>query len=59
MEYSNCDICAYNRYDEEDECWYCEADLDEDDAGRLIAGHYKSCPYYRNADEYAVVRHQM
>ena len=32
---------------------------DEDDAVRMRQGHYKECPYYRNGDEYAVVRHQM
>lgn len=56
---SNCDTCAYYAYDDEDECYYCEADMDEDDAGRMVSGHYKSCPYYRNGDEYAVVRHQI
>ena len=38
---------------------FCEVDMDEDDAARLMQGHYKECPYYQNDDEYAVVRHQM
>jgi hypothetical protein len=59
MSNSNCDECAYNVYDDEDECYYCEADMDEDDMVRMTQGHYKSCPYYRNGDEYAVVRHQI
>ena len=59
MGNANCDTCAYNVYDDEDECYYCEADLDEDDMARFMEGHYKSCPYYRNGDEYAVVRHQI
>ena len=59
VEYSNCDMCAYNVYDEEDECYYCEVDMDEDDMVRLMEGHYKSCPYYRNGDEYSIVRKQM
>ena len=59
MENSNCDICSNNVYDEDDECYYCEANMDEDDAVRLMAGHYKGCPYYRNGDEYAVVRKQI
>ena len=46
-------------YDDDDECYYCEVDMDEDDAARLMQGHYKECPYYQNDDEYAVVRHQM
>lgn len=56
---TNCDMCAYYGYDEDDECYYCEADMDEDDMVRLMEGHYKSCPFYRNGDEYAVVRHQI
>lgn len=39
--------------------YYCEVDMDEDDAARLMQGHYKECPYYQLDDEYAVVRHQM
>ena len=58
----NCDECAYYEYDEEDEAYYCSVDMDEDDYARLVSngqlGH-TSCPYYRNGDEYAVVRHQM
>lgn len=59
MAGAGCDTCAYNVYDDEDECYYCEVDMDEDDAVRLSQGQYKECPYYRNGDEYAVVRHQM
>ena len=50
---ASCDTCAYNVYDDEDECYYCEVDMDEDDAVRMSQGHYKECPYYRNGDEYA------
>ena len=56
---ANCDSCVYNVYDDDDECYYCEVDMDEDDAARLMQGHYKECPCYQNDDEYAVVRHQM
>ena len=59
MAGASCDTCAYNVYDDEDECYYCEVGMDEDDAVRLSQGQYKECPYYRNGDEYAVVRHQM
>ena len=59
MAGASCDTCAYNVYDDDDECYYCEVDMDEDDAVRLSQGQYKECPYYRNGDEYAVVRHQM
>lgn len=58
----NCDECAFYGYDEEDESYYCSVDMDEDDYARLMIGGqlgHASCPYYRNGDEYAVVRHQM
>ena len=29
---ANCDSCVYNVYDDDDECYYCEVDMDEDDA---------------------------
>lgn len=44
MGSSNCDTCAYNIYDEEDEGYYCEASMDEDDMVRLMEGQYKNCP---------------
>ncbi|MDE6620980.1 MAG: hypothetical protein K2K74_10945 [Lachnospiraceae bacterium] len=59
MESSNCDTCAYYGYDGTDDCYYCEASMDEDDMVRVMEGHYKNCPYYRNGDEYAVVRKQI
>ena len=31
MAQANCDTCVYNVYDEEDEQYYCEVDMDEDD----------------------------
>lgn len=58
MGSSECDTCAYNVYDEEDACYYCEVSMDEDDMIRVMEGHYRNCPYYRNGDEYAVVRRQ-
>lgn len=56
---TNCDTCVYNVYDEEDECCYCEVDMDEDDMVRLMSSRYKECPYYRLDDEYSIVKHQM
>ena len=28
---ASCDSCVYNVYDEDDEEYYCEVDMDEDD----------------------------
>ena len=56
---SNCESCMYFGYDEEFEEYYCEVNLDEDDMARFLSRKYKSCPYFKNGDEYRVVRHQM
>ncbi|MCR5802211.1 MAG: DUF6472 family protein [Lachnospiraceae bacterium] len=54
-----CDECAYNEYDEDDEEYYCSVNMDEDDYYRFLTSGYKECPYFKNGDEYAVVRHQI
>ena len=33
--------------------------LDEDDYARMLERGGKECPYWRDGDEYKVVRHQM
>ena len=55
----DCENCAYFVYDEETEAYICDADMDEDDYAALLERRSKSCPYWQNGDEYAVVRHQM
>lgn len=36
-----CDICAYYVYDEEEECYVCDINMDEDEYVRLISdSHY-------------------
>ena len=54
-----CSTCAYLTYDEEYEDYICDCQMDEDDYGRIRENQFKSCPYYRNGDEYKVVRKQM
>ena len=56
---NDCETCAYYSYDEEWDSYVCEMDLDEDEYCRLIEGHYRKCPYYRDGDEYKVVKHQL
>lgn len=55
----NCEYCANYVYDEDDESYYCDVNLDEDEYYRFMNSNYKECPYFRNGDEYLVVRHQM
>ena len=54
-----CSSCAYLTYDEDYEEYICDAQMDEDDYYRELESREKGCPYYRNGDEYRVVRHQM
>ncbi|MDO4521786.1 MAG: DUF6472 family protein [Eubacteriales bacterium] len=56
---NQCEYCAYFTYDDEDEEYFCEVNLDEDELYRFLSGSREACPYYRNGDEYAVVRHQL
>ena len=57
MDY--CDTCIYYSYDDEEEYYTCEINLDEDEMYRFLTGNMKECPYYRRNDEYEIVRHQM
>lgn len=55
---SNCEYCAYYSYDEVEDWYTCEMNLDEDDMVRFLSGHTKECPYFRDGDEYAIARKQ-
>lgn len=54
-----CEFCANYIYEEEDDCYYCDVNLDEDEMYRFLSGNFRECPYYRSDDEYRIVRHQM
>ena len=56
---AECDTCANYIYDEDYEEYVCDVDMDEDDLVRLVTGSRESCPYYRDGDEYRIVRKQM
>ena len=56
---TRCEECAYFVYDDEYEEYLCEIDLDEDEVAHFYSDAHYNCPYYRNGDEYKVVRHQM
>jgi hypothetical protein len=55
----HCDDCTYYEYDEDDETYYCGVNMDEDDYAKLMNNSRSECPYYRNNNEYEVVKHQM
>ncbi len=56
---ASCDTCTFLVYDEEDESYVCDIDMDEDDMYHMLSNQKSECPFYKSDDEYAVVRHQM
>ena len=57
---NQCEDCTYYAYDEEYDEYICSADMDQDDYVRLMGSpNGTACPYYRDGDEYKIVRHQM
>ena len=55
----SCESCTYYIYNEDYESYVCDKNMDEDEYIRLMTDRYFQCPFYRNGDEYAVVRKQM
>ncbi|MBE7043051.1 MAG: hypothetical protein E7399_06105 [Ruminococcaceae bacterium] len=51
-----CERCLYGEYDEEYDEFICCMILDEDELIRL--SQKKHCPYFRDGDEYLIVRKQ-
>ena len=49
----------YYTFDEDYEEYVCDMDMDEDEYIRLISDSHYECPYYRNGDDYRIVRKQM
>lgn len=58
MDIVCCESCTNYVWNEDIEAYECLVSIDEDDCYSLISGKSRSCPYYRNDDEYAVVRKQ-
>lgn len=56
---ASCEFCSNYVYDDDEEEYYCDVNLDEDDYYRFVNSNYKECPYYRSNDDYKIVRHQM
>ncbi len=59
MAQDNCEICGYYEYDEENECYVCSVNLDEDEMYNFMSGTVRACPYFQSGDEYRIVRKQM
>ena len=59
MAQNSCESSTYYTYDEDYQRYLCDINIHEDEYMRLISDQHYQCPYYRNGDEYMVVRKQM
>lgn len=55
---TNCECCNNYIYDDYDDCYVCDVNLDEDEMYKFMSGSFDSCPYYQSNDEYEIVRKQ-
>ena len=55
---SQCEYCAYYTYDEYEDWYVCEMDLDEDEMERFLRSANNACPFYRRGDDYRTARRQ-
>lgn len=55
---SQCDICSNYVYDELNDYYYCDINLDEDEMYRFMKGAVNACPYFNLDDEYKIARKQ-
>lgn len=56
---TNCDFCFYYHEDEDTGLSVCHMALDEDEMLYFMKGKFQNCPYFRQYDEYSVVKKQM
>ena len=59
MAGGNCECCVNYTYDEEEDCYFCEVDLDEDEMIQFLRASFDNCPYFQLEDEYRIVRTQL
>ncbi len=58
MSGTTCETCANYVYDELADCYFCTINLDEDEMRHFLSGATNSCSYWRNGDDYALVKKQ-
>lgn len=56
---TSCENCINYIYDEEDDCYQCQVNLDEDDLVRFLSSSQFCCPHFQFGDEYKIVRKQL
>ena len=55
---TNCDMCQNYIYDEDDACYICQINLDEDEMYKFLSGSNFDCNYFQLDDDYKIVRKQ-
>ena len=56
---TSCECCGNYVYDEQNDYYVCEVNLDEDEMAHFMQDTYYNCPYFQMGDEYKIVRKQM
>ncbi len=55
---ANCENCANYLYDDQEDTYFCNMNLDEDEMARFLTSQTYNCPYFDFYDEYSIVRKQ-
>lgn len=55
---NTCEFCAHYLYDDEEETYYCDVSLDEDEMERYMRGTNADCGFFKLYDEYKMVEKQ-
>lgn len=55
---SCCDNCSNFVYDEIEDYYYCDVNLDEDEMFRFMKGNTDNCSFFSLDDEYKIARNQ-
>ena len=53
-----CEKCTYYVYNEELEEYECLVTLDEDEYAAMLSEHSRGCKYFRENDQYGIVKKQ-
>lgn len=56
---TSCELCAYYYSDDDTGLNICKMSLDEDEMLHFMKGKFNNCPYFKQYDEYSIVRKQM
>lgn len=55
---NECEQCEHLKYDAEEDEYYCDVSIDEDDLERYLSHPRAVCAYFKLYDEYKMVEKQ-